>query len=179
MTTEVHPGSAACTDLLARQAINDALLRYCWGIDRGDLGLVLSAFHEGAMDNHSGVEESAVERFTRTVREASDMQTSHNLNNVQIQVDGSQAAAQSYFTARHQFEFEGKTWDWVISGRYADKFECRKGQWGIVHRTVVYDMERFEVAGQRPLGHPAEGFFAHVIRGQRGRADYSYQILDA
>jgi SnoaL-like protein len=174
MTTDTRPAYA---DLLARQDINDALLRYCWGIDRGDLPLILSAFHDDAMDNHSGVEETAVGRFTRTVGEASNMLTSHNLSNVQIQVDGSKAAAQSYFTARHQFEFEGKTWDWVIAGRYIDKFECRGGQWRIAHRTVVYDIERFEAAGGRPVGHPVETFFEHVIRGKRGRTDYSYQLL--
>lgn len=166
-------------DLLAKDAINDTLLRYCWGVDRGDVALILSAFHDDAIDNHSGFEESAVERFSRTVGEASGMQmlTSHKLGNVQIQVDGSKAASQSYFTAWHQFEFEGEAWNWVIAGRYVDKFECRAGQWRIAHRTVVYDMERYETAGPRPIGHPAEPFFKHVIRGARGKADYSYQVL--
>lgn len=169
--------NAACQQLVARQEIHDCLLRYCWGIDRGDLQLVLSAFHEDAVDNHSGVEESAVERFTRTVAQASAMRTSHNLGNILIQIDGAQAAVQSYLTARHQFEFAGKTWDWIIAGRYLDKFECRDGQWRIAHRTVVYDFERFDEHGAKPDGHPATAFFDHVIRGQRGRGDYSYQSL--
>jgi hypothetical protein len=169
----------ALRDLLARQDIHDALLRYCWGIDRGDLALVLSAFHEDARDNHSGVEEGAVERFTRTVVEGSTMRTSHNLSNVLIQVDGDRAAAQSNLIAWHQFEYEGKTCDWVIAGRYLDRLECRGGQWRIAHRTVVYDIERFDEAGEKPVGHPAASFFDHVIRGQRGRADFSYQLLQA
>lgn len=50
--------------------------------------------------------------------------------------------------------------------------------WGIVHRTVVYDFERFDQHGAGPVGHPAAKFFDSVIRGTRGRGDYSYQILN-
>lgn len=163
--------------LLARQEIEDALLRYCWGIDRADLDLVLSAFHEDARDNHSGVEESAVERFTRTVVEGAAMRTSHNLSNILIQIDGSTAATQSYFTAWHQFEYEGTTYDWVIAGRYIDRFECRAGLWRIAHRMVVYDFQRFDGPGKVPSGHPALKLFDTVVRGQKSRADYSYQVL--
>jgi hypothetical protein len=163
--------------LLARAAIHDALMRYCWGIDRGDLALVLSAFHDGARDNHSGVEESAVERFTRTVVQAAAMRTSHNLGNILIQVDGDKAGAQSYFTAWHQFAIDGQTWDWVIAGRYVDKFECRAGKWAIVHRTVVYDFERWDAAREKPNGHSATTFLDAVVRGERGRGDYSFAVL--
>lgn len=179
MTSENRSDNSGCEALLARQEIHDALLRYCWGIDRGDLELVLSAFHEDALDNHSGVEESAVERFTRTVVEGAAMRTSHNLSNVLIQVDGAVASAQSYLTAWHQFDFEGKTYDWVIAGRYVDRLECRNGKWRIAHRTVVYDMERFDEPGGKPAGHPAVGFLDHVIRGKRSREDYSFQVLRA
>jgi hypothetical protein len=175
--TDVLADRAACRTLLARQAIHDALLRYCWGIDRGDLALILSAFHDDAVDNHSGVEESAVERFTRTVVQAAGMKTSHNISNVLIQVDGPTAAAQSNLIAWHQFEHQGETYDWVLAGRYLDRFTCRNGDWRIIHRTVVYDLERFDVSGRKPPGHPAAGFFDHVIRGERSQSDYAYQIL--
>jgi len=164
-------------DLLARAAIHDALMRYCRGIDRADLALVLSAFHADAKDNHSGVEEGAVERFSRTVVAGAAMRTSHQLSNITIEVDGKRAGAQSYLTAWHQFEFEGVTYDWVIAGRYLDQFECRDGDWRIAHRTVVYDMQRFDGPGNVPAGHPAASFLDHVIRGIKGPEDYSYQVL--
>lgn len=179
MNSEIGSDKSGHEALLARQQIHDALMRYCWGIDRGDLALILSAFHEDALDNHSGVEESAVERFTRTVVEGAAMRTSHNLGNVLIQVDGTRASAQSYLTAWHQFDFEGKTYDWVIAGRYVDRFECRDGEWRIAHRTVVYDLERFDGPGTKPANHPATRFFDHVIRGKRSRDDYSFQVLRA
>jgi hypothetical protein len=179
MTSEHLSSDPGYQSLRARQEIHDALLRYCWGIDRGDLDLVLSAFHEDARDNHSGVEEGAVERFTRTVVQGASMRTSHQLGNVLIQVDDARASAQSYLTAWHQFEFEGKIYDWVIAGRYLDRFELRHGQWRIAHRTVVYDLERFDEPGTKPVGHSTTSFFDHVVRGQRSRADYSYQVLRA
>jgi hypothetical protein len=169
--------------LLARREIEDCLLRYCWGIDRGDLQLVLSAFHDDARDNHGGHEESAVERFTRTVVEGGPLKTSHNLANVLIQIEAEgegrelTAVSQSYFTARHQFDHDGKTWDWILAGRYLDRHARRQGRWGIVHRTVVYDFERFDEHGARPIGHAAEPFLQHVIRGEKSRNDYSYRLL--
>lgn len=148
------PGAAEMAghaDSWAHQEITDCLLRYCWGIDRGELALVLSAFHPNARDNHSGVEEDAMERFTRTVVEGGPMKTSHNLSNILIQFDGEQATSQSYFTARHQFDHDGATWDWIISGRYLDRHEYREGRWGIVHHTVGLE---------------------------NGRGDFSYRVLD-
>lgn len=162
----------------ARAAIGDCLLRYCRGIDRADLALVLSAFHPDARDNHSGIEESAVERFTRTVVQGAAMRTSHQIGNVLIELDGDGAAVESYFTAWHQFEHEGETWDWVLAGRYLDRFERRAGDWRIACRTVVYDMQRFERAGAVPTGHPAVGFFDHVIRGVKGPGDAIYGLLE-
>lgn len=163
--------------LLARQEIHDVLVRYCAGIDRGDLKLILSAFHEDARDNHTGVEESAVERFTRTVVEAASMSmwTSHNLSNILIEVDGSSASAQSCFTAWHRFDIQKVTYDWIIAGRYLDRFECRNGEWRISHRTVLYDCERFDEVNTKPSGHPT--LLDHAIRGSRSRSDYFYQLF--
>lgn len=177
MSSEDRQNGSGLKALLDRQEIHDALMRYCWGVDRGDLELVLSAFHADARDNHSGIEESAVERFTRTVKESATMRTSHNLGNVLIQIDGTTASAQSCFTAWHQFEYEARTYDWIIAGRYLDRFTCRDGQWRIAHRTVVYDLARFDGPGEVPAEHPASRFFDHVIRGEKSRNDYSYRIM--
>jgi SnoaL-like domain len=163
--------------LLDKQEIHEALMRYCLGIDRCDLELVLSAFHDDALDNHSGVEERAVDRFKRTVGGRS-MWVNHNIGNIFIQVDDSAASSQAYFTAWHRLAHDARTFDWVIAGRYLDRFERRTGSWRIAHRTVVYDCERFDlVSAERPVGHPAATFFDHVVRGERSRDDFSYQLM--
>ncbi|HEX4378281.1 MAG TPA: nuclear transport factor 2 family protein [Steroidobacteraceae bacterium] len=163
--------------LLDKQEIHEALMRYCLGIDRCDLALVLSVFHEDALDNHSGVEERAVDRFTRTINSRS-MWVNHNIGNVFIQVDGAKAVSQSYFTAWHRLTHDERTYDWVIAGRYLDRFERRQHVWRIAHRTVVYDCERFDrVSPDRPVGHPAATFFEKVVRGERSQQDFSYQLM--
>jgi hypothetical protein len=164
--------------LVDKDEIHDVLMRYCVGIDRGDLDLILSAFHDDARDNHSGVEEHAVDRFTRTVKEARGMSmvTSHNLGNVYIKLAGDSAHGQSYFTAWHRLDIDGRPHDWVIGGRYVDRFERRKGEWRIAHRTVVYDFERFDEVAPKPADHPTSKFFDHVVRSERSRADFSYQL---
>jgi hypothetical protein len=163
--------------LIARQDIHDALMRYCSGIDRGDLALVLSAFHDDALDNHSGVVETAVERFTRTVVEGGPIWTSHNIGNILIQLNGASAVSQSCFTAWHRLDIEGRTYDWVIAGRYLDRFECRAGDWRISYRTVVYDCQRFDEVQPIPGGHAASTFFDHVIRGSGSKADFFYELF--
>jgi len=65
----------------------------------------------------------------------------------------------------------------VIAGRYLAPFECRDSDWRIAHRTVVYDFEWFNEGGTRPMGRPTEPFLPHVIRGERGRGDYSLGVL--
>jgi hypothetical protein len=164
--------------LLDRQEIHDALMRYCCGIDRGDLDLILSAFHDDALDNHTGVEERAVDRFTQTVKRATGMGmlTSHNLGNIYIRVKGEVAFSQSYFTAWHRLEIDAKPYDWVISGRYVDRFERRNAERLIAHRTVVYDFERFDEVAPKP-DHPTASFFDTVVRGMRGRGDFTYELL--
>lgn len=163
--------------LIARQEIHDALMRYCIGIDRADLQLVLSAFHEDALDNHGGFDEVAVERFTRTVVEGASMWTSHNTGNILIQVDGTTASAVSYLTAWHRFAIDGQEYDWVIAGRYVDRFEKRNGEWRIAHRTVVYDCQRFDAVVAIPAGHPASTFFDRVVRGKKSKEDFMYEVV--
>jgi ketosteroid isomerase-like protein len=167
-------------DVVDKQEIYDVLMRYCCGVDRGDLDLILSAFHDDALDNHVGVEERAVERFTRTVKEASGMKmtTSHQLGNVYIKLHGDTAYSQSYLTAWHRFDVDGRPCDWVISGRYVDRLERRNGEWRIAHRTVVYDFERYDEVGPKPKDHPTASLFDHAVLSSRSRADYSYQLLN-
>lgn len=163
--------------LIARQEIHDVLMRYCHGVDRGDLTLILSAFHEDATDNHSGVEERAIDRFTRTVEQGKSMLTSHNLTNVLIQVDGDTAHSQAYFIAWHRFDHDGAQVDWLLGGRYLDRHERRAGAWRIAHRAVIYDCERFDEVGPKPAGHAAGTALEHALRGARSRADRSYKVL--
>jgi hypothetical protein len=177
MANDGSPRDPGLQLLIDKQEIHETLMRYCHGVDRGDLELILSAFHADASDNHTGADEHAIDRFTRTVEQGRTMITSHNLSNVLIQVDGDVAHSQAYFVAWHRFDHEGAKVDWLLSGRYLDRHERRRGQWRIAHRTVVYDCERFDEVGPKPMGHPTASLLEHGLRGARSRADASYQVL--
>ncbi len=165
--------------LVDKQEIHEALMRYCRGVDRGDERLTLSAFHEGARDNHHGVEELASERFAmrtppakRTIKAIS-----HNICNELIQVDGDVAHSESYFIAYHRIEHEGRELDWILGARYVDRFERRNGSWRIAHRTVVFDWQRFDDVSDPPEGLQQVTAFDRAEHGTRTSADFSYRYL--
>ena len=166
-------------DVVAKQAIHDALMRYCRGIDRCDERLVLSAFHDDAVDNHTGVEMRVSERVPWALAQTRTnvKWTSHNICNELIEVDGDIAQAESYLIAYHRIEHEGKDLDWILGARYVDTFERRNGMWRIAHRTVIFDWDRFDEVRDPPSGHSLVRFFAQAEQATRSSADFSYQSL--
>lgn len=177
MSDSGSPYGRQLQSLIDRQDIHDVLVRYCHGVDRGDLALILSAFHEDAIDNHSGIEERAVDRFRHTVELGRSMFTSHNLTNVLIQLDGDIARSQACFMAWHRFDHDGAKIDWLLCGRYLDRHERRAGEWRIAHRIVVYDCERFDEVERKPAGHAAATALERALWGAKSPADRSYDVL--
>jgi hypothetical protein len=141
---------------------------------------VLSAFHEDALDNHSGVEELAVERFPKAIARAnaSLKSSSHSICNEMIQVDGDVANSESYLIAYNRIGREGRDVDWIFGARFVDRFERRRGSWRIAHRTVVFDWQRFDEVRDPPEGLRQVTSFDRSEHGTRAPNDYSYERLD-
>lgn len=133
--------------LAAKDEINDALVRYCRGVDRMDPELVRSAYHEDATDDHG---YTVVERGW----DLADLvdpdnpngfpdqwySSSHVLSNVLIRVDGDRASSESYYTATMRFEHDGNRYELLAIGRYVDQWERRDGgPFKISDRIVVTD----------------------------------------
>jgi hypothetical protein len=132
-------------DLLAKQAIHDALMRYCRGIDRCDAELVRSAYHPDSFDDHGAYKGNGWE-FADVVVEGLAMfaSTQHAICNEFVELDGDVGYAESYFVASHRLDQEGVLVDLVFAGRYVDRFELRAGDWKIAHRVVVHDWSRID-----------------------------------
>jgi SnoaL-like domain len=166
-----------------RQAIYDVIVRYCRGVDRSDPDLVLSAFHDDALDNHFGVvlpfrEAIGTLKAARIDGTSPSKTTSmHNICNVLIKLDGDVARCESYVVVIVRIPQEGGAIDWMHAGRYLDRFERRNGEWRIAYRTVVYDLERFDEVPSAPDGLSQARYLDHAVRGQRGPGDFSYEIL--
>ena len=166
-------------DLLSRQEIYDVLVRYCRGADRRDNSLILSAFHEDAVDNHSGVSVPVMERMAESDAnsESSVISSTHTMGNVLIELDADIANVESRFIACIRCEHGEGEVDWLMGGRYVDRFERRGGVWRIADRTVVYDWSRVDVVDPLSAGFTAVRYLDQAERGARTRSDYSYRLL--
>jgi len=165
-----------------RQAIHEVILRYCRGVDRSDPELILSAFHDDAIDNHFGVvlpfrEAIATLKAARSGAPPSTTSSMHNICNVLIELDGDVARCESYLIVIVRIPRDGGDIDWLHAGRYVDRFERRNGEWRIAYRTVVYDIERFDEVVPAPGGLSQAGYLNNAVRGKRGSGDFSYEIF--
>ncbi|WP_375400865.1 nuclear transport factor 2 family protein [uncultured Amnibacterium sp.] len=132
-------------ELGARAEIHDALLRYCRGLDRVDMGLVRGVFHPdawvqfpeslhvGSVDGFVAFLSGEMPRFVRTM---------HSLSNSLIEFDGPHVAhVETYLQAQHQGT-EAHQWageNVKLWARYLDRFEQRDGGWLIARRRLVVD----------------------------------------
>jgi hypothetical protein len=174
MTPLAEGGNAVeITELLARTEIHQVLMRYCRGVDRGDLDLLRSVYHPGAIDRHGAFTGTGEDFATMLVAsmDAAGGVGQHHITNVLIELtaDGAGAEVESYFLAMHPYRLrDSDTADLaLVGGRYLDRFELRDGRWAITERTVVLDWSRATIAGE---GWPAGAAF---LPGARGGADPS------
>jgi hypothetical protein len=145
-------------------------MRYCRGVDRGDVELLRTVYHDGATDDHGRFKGPGAEFAEYIVRsmDAVGGVGQHHITNVLVELDGRRAAVESYFIAWHPVPDprDGAALA-QIGGRYLDRMERRRRRWAIVERRVVVDWTRSTVPGEE---WPAGSGFS---RGARGGADPS------
>jgi len=152
-------------NLLDRQAILDCLNRYNRGVDRCDDELLLSAYHEDAIECH-GTFTGPPAEFARSIRPAQEnwAGSQHHITNHLVEIEGDIANAETYFlvlSQRHGEETMG-----LVGGRYLDRLERRGGEWRIALRVVVLDVGADAMA--RPAPH-------RIAQPRKDRSDPSYQ----
>ena len=163
--------------LESRHAIHEVLMRYCRAIDRLDVPLLRSCYHQGSWDDHGhykGDGHEFAEFIVRSLAERAH-HTTHAVANVLIEmdaVDADLARAESYALAHlRRTDPLGVEWLDLFSGRYPDCFERRDGTWRITERVVVHDWSASTVldpATAFPL--PMDGF----TQGRRDEQDAVY-----
>lgn len=133
------PDPRRVQELLDRQDILDALLRYTRGVDRLDEDLVRSAYHPGAIDDH-GIFRGTVEEFILWAFEGhrtNHRGEQHYITNHACEIDGDVAHTETYFVMVGQ----NRTGTPVTlhGGRYVDQLEKRDGAWRIAHRVSMVE----------------------------------------
>jgi len=173
---------SAVQELLDKQAITEIIYRYCRGLDRMDVELTLSCWHDDGTDDHGAL-------FCGTAREfvewlwpvhAAMERTQHTIHNILIEVDGDSAGAESYYVVYLRTNTNEGIFDIVSGGRYCDQLERRGGIWKIRHRQSVSDWVQVVPVGRLdlmlgaiPLNNPGN----RTPVGVRDPSDYSYRVL--
>jgi hypothetical protein len=123
-------------ELLDRQAIVDCVHRYCRGVDRKDEEILLSAFHDDAVDAH-GAGPAPIQEFLDFLwrRHEGREIAQHFVTNIRVELDGDIAHGETYFLAVGAAP--GSTELSLVGGRYVDRFERRDGEWRIATRVTI------------------------------------------
>jgi hypothetical protein len=144
----------------------------------------LDSYHDDAIDNHFGEvlpfrEAIGTLKAARSsgIQPSSKTTSMHNICNMLIEVDGDSARCETYVIVIVRIPQDQHAIDWMHAGRYVDRFERRSGEWRIAYRTVVYDLERFDEVSPAPDGLSQARYLDNAVRGKRGLADFSYEIL--
>ena len=162
-------------EVVARAEIMDVLWRYCRAVDRGDIAMLKSVYHPGAIDDHgtyNGPGEGFAEYIVPAMDHA-DIVGQHHITNVNFEFDGDVAKVESYFLAYQPVPVDGGPDELaIVGGRYNDTFELREGKWLITHRRVLGDFSRDRICGPawprainfpqggRREADPSTGFFS-------------------
>ncbi len=178
-------------DLLAEQAVRKAVAAYSRGADRCDLEILKSAFHDDAEVKYGSYDGHYAEFCQNVVDGHLAMNyTSHTVLNQYYEIDASSShgTGEIYVLAFLSTSQSGdvmdvgaykdkkseRGFDYTVSGRYLDQYECRGDDWRITHRHYIYDWSRTsDHSGQDP-NNLFEGL---IYRGKVTKEDLSYNYL--
>ncbi len=137
------------TRLTDRLEIQDVLYRYCRGVDRLDLEMVVDCYFPDAVDHHGGYVGDAA-GLARDIQERHRTidSSQHFVTNVLVDFTGDDSAdVESYCLCYLRQQADPETGEHELSTircRYVDRFERRGEQWRIADRIVVFDEVRTE-----------------------------------
>jgi hypothetical protein len=131
-----------------RLAIQDCIMRLSRGADRHDTELMASSFHPDAQIKHgnrgdviTGAEYG--EWSNRVHRGGRFALHSHGITNMNVEIDGDVAYAESYAVVLFLSADQQTTV--VAAARYVDELQRREGEWKIAKRRGFVD-----IAGDTP-----------------------------
>lgn len=160
--------------LMDRLAIQDCVMRLARGVDRHDAELMDSCFHPDADVKHGNrsqlVRGAEYGAWSNGAHEGGRFALhSHNVTNLNVEIDGDVAYAESYVVTFFLAADERRTA--LVAGRYVDQLVRRDGEWRIAKRRAFLD-----IAGDAPASYLG-AFRGEPIDPEElwTRADVSYQ----
>ena len=170
MTAVAALDPAALQALLDRQAITDKLNAYCRAVDRLDVALGHTVFHEDGWADYGASLYQGDGRGVIDFICKSHLQTlnhSHQICNSTITLDGDAAGSETYFHSATRLMMDGKVTQIRVWGRYLDSWSRRGGEWAIDKRLTVFDFDELRDITRT----------MRCDEGARDRSDPSYGFL--
>jgi SnoaL-like domain len=157
--------------LADKQEIFELSATYMRGLDRLDAELVKSVYFEDASDNRGFFTGTGWQLAELAIAMLKEHDFNHHmLGQGNIHLEGDVAYGEIYFQAFHRLRENGIERDFVILGRYVDRYERRDNVWKIAHRSELNDFARMDPATDDWLREHPE-----ALRGYRGDQDLSSQ----
>lgn len=155
--------------LADREAIRDLIHTYCRAVDRLDVPLGHSIWHEDGEADYGAFYQGRGKGVIDAICQSHEalLSHSHQVANILIALDGDRAGSESYVTGTMRRERDGRLLHMEIWARYVDSWERRDGRWGLVRRTVVHDHD--SIREVTTMGQDSQG--------RRDRSDPSYAVL--
>lgn len=162
-----HDTSSTWVD---RQAITDLIYRYCRSVDRLDIELGHSIWHEDGIADYGtavyqGPGRGVIDYICAMHRRTLDH--SHQVTNILIELDGDRAGSEAYVTAVLRFISGDRLRQITVWGRYIDSWSRRDGRWGLDKRVSIRDFDEMREVVEM-VRHDT---------GKRDRTDPSYDVL--
>lgn len=153
--------------LLDQVALHDLVMRYCRGIDRRDFALVRSLYHDDAIDDHGAMFSGPPDAFVAWLPQAMAPWelTIHSVANSTFAIAGDRAEGEHYVRAWHRTHPPGRK-EYIVHGRYLDRYERRKEEWKFLHRSLVFDHGEVREVDE-------EGMAMLSADAEHGSADHS------
>ena len=176
MTDEELPASVR--RLLARQEIEDVLVRYSRGVDRADVELLRSCYHDDATEDHGGVFKGSardyIEQIAGLLPRAGIL--NHLATNVLVEfIDDTTARVEAYILTFARMKKDGEKFDTLTLARTVDRFERRARRWAISRRVLCWEWNH-EMPFQETWGR---GLIARdpaqLVRGGKHPNDIVYR----
>jgi hypothetical protein len=159
----------AIKTLADRQAITDKIYSYCRAVDRLDVELGHSIWHEDGVADYGDIYRGSGRGVIDFICEShlQLLHHSHQISNILIALHGDKAGSESYATVNLRLSNQDKIQQITVWVRYIDEWSCRGGEWRLDRRQTIIDFD--EIRDVAPMGQYAVG--------RRDRDDPSYRVL--
>ena len=166
-------------ELLAKDAIRELALKYCRAADRHDAEAMRELYHGDALDDHgsyfSGLAMEFIDRLPEIQAPMTILHHNVTTHNIVLDPDNeNDAEGEVYILAMHQAETDSGLIDFIIGGRYLDKYQRRDGVWKFSHRAILADWCKLQSPSDITLD---DGIIAGALVGKPGPSDPSYDFL--